>query len=109
MLAKLPADFREEQLHVRLVMRDALSQSFVEDHIPFAGSAKDPRSQLFIVANDLVSIGKQSCLSPIKDKADVIELIRVNRIPADFATGLNPYVRDTFRAMWQAAQVDEEF
>jgi hypothetical protein len=43
----------------------------------------------------------------LKDLADVLELIRVNRLPADFGSGLHVYVRDKFEELWAAAQGGE--
>jgi len=40
----------------------------------------------------------------LKDLADVIELIRINELPADYAERLHPYVRDRFAELWEAAQ-----
>ncbi len=45
----------------------------------------------------------------LQDLADVIQLIRVNHLPSDFTTRLNPFVHEKFREMWQAAQVDEDY
>jgi hypothetical protein len=36
----------------------------------------------------------------VKDLGDVQELIRVLKLPRDFATKLNPYVRDGFFGLW---------
>lgn len=44
----------------------------------------------------------------MQDLADVMNLIRINHLPLDYATTLNPYVADKFREMWYAAQVDDE-
>lgn len=41
----------------------------------------------------------------LKDLADVIELIRVNALPATYQERLHPYVRERFVDLWQAAQV----
>ena len=41
----------------------------------------------------------------LKDLADVIELIRVNALPAEYQERLHPYVRERFVELWQAAQV----
>jgi hypothetical protein len=41
----------------------------------------------------------------LKDLADVLELVRVATLPVDLADQLNPYVRDKYRELWQAAQV----
>ena len=38
----------------------------------------------------------------LKDLADVQELIRVLKLPKEFADGLNPYVRDKFIELWTA-------
>ena len=38
----------------------------------------------------------------LKDLADVQELIRVLKLPRDFAEKLNPYVRDKFIELWTA-------
>ncbi len=43
----------------------------------------------------------------LRDLADVIELIRVNTLPSDYRERLDPYVRDRFGELWQAAQVTE--
>ena len=39
--------------------------------------------------------------------ADVIELIRVNDLPADYREKLHPYVRSRFAELWEAAQATE--
>ena len=38
-----------------------------------------------------------------QDLADVIELIRVNRLPLAHAALLNPYVAEKFCELWRAA------
>lgn len=43
----------------------------------------------------------------LKDLADVLELIRALKIPADLADNLNPYVRERYLELWQAAQVQD--
>ena len=45
----------------------------------------------------------------LQDMADVIQLIRANQLPAGYSDQLNPYVREKFHEMWQAAQVQEEY
>jgi hypothetical protein len=42
----------------------------------------------------------------LKDLGDVQELIKALDLPAEFAEGLNPYVRDKFRELWQGALKD---
>ena len=41
----------------------------------------------------------------LRDLADVIELIRLNALPAEYGDRLHPYVRDRFGDLWHAAQV----
>ena len=43
----------------------------------------------------------------LKDLADVLELIRVARLPEAFAETLNPYVRDKYEELWRAAQTED--
>ncbi|MEM6330166.1 MAG: hypothetical protein AAF790_07950 [Planctomycetota bacterium] len=43
-----------------------------------------------------------------RDLDDVIQLLRVNNLPEEYAETLNPYVADKYRELWRAAQVDEE-
>jgi hypothetical protein len=40
----------------------------------------------------------------LKDLSDVLELIKVLELPDDFATGLNPFVRDKFLELWNVAR-----
>ncbi len=44
-----------------------------------------------------------------RDLDDVIQLIRVNQLPLDYADRLDPYVHAKYRELWQAAQVTEDF
>jgi hypothetical protein len=43
----------------------------------------------------------------LKDLADVLELVRVLKLPQEFAGELNPYVRAKFLELWQAAQTND--
>jgi hypothetical protein len=45
----------------------------------------------------------------LQDLADVIQLIRANKLSPDYAKQLNPFVREKFAEMWQAAQVEEDY
>lgn len=40
----------------------------------------------------------------IQDLADVLRLIQLRSLPEDFATQLDPYVREKYREIWRAAQ-----
>jgi len=45
----------------------------------------------------------------LRDLADVLEVIRLQHLPEDFTAQLDPFVRDKFRELWQAAQhADDE-
>jgi len=43
----------------------------------------------------------------LKDLADVIEIIRILRLPAGLAEELDPYVREKYQELWVAAQAEE--
>ena len=45
-----------------------------------------------------------SAADRMQDLADVIALVRANRLPADFAADLDASVRDAFAESWQIAQ-----
>lgn len=42
----------------------------------------------------------------LKDLSDVLELIKIRKLPADFADQLDPYVRDKFRELRDIAEAD---
>jgi hypothetical protein len=44
-----------------------------------------------------------------RDLDDTIQLIRVNRLPLNYAEQLNPFVRPKFEELWQSAQVIEDY
>ena len=43
----------------------------------------------------------------LKDLADVLELVRATKLPAEFATSLDPYVREKYSELWRAAQIED--
>ncbi len=45
----------------------------------------------------------------LQDLADAIQLIKKNGLPPEYAERLNPYVREKFRELWSAAQVEEDY
>jgi hypothetical protein len=45
----------------------------------------------------------------LQDLADAIQLIRVNSLPRNYSGRLDPFVRDKFDELWQAAQVSEDY
>jgi hypothetical protein len=44
----------------------------------------------------------------MQDLADVMNLIRANQLPLEYASSLNPFVADEFRTLWNAAQIEDE-
>ena len=44
-----------------------------------------------------------------RDLDDVIQLIRANKLALDYADTLNAHVREKYRELWQAAQVDDDY
>lgn len=40
----------------------------------------------------------------LKDLSDVLELIKLINLPADFSTQLNPYVKDKYEELWRQAR-----
>jgi hypothetical protein len=44
-----------------------------------------------------------------RDFDDVIQLIRVNRLPDTYSEQLAPYVREKFSELWKASQIEEEY
>jgi hypothetical protein len=44
-----------------------------------------------------------------RDLDDVIQLVRINKLPTSFANQLNPYVREKYQELWHAAQVNEDY
>ena len=45
----------------------------------------------------------------LQDLADAIQLIRINALPQDYTGQLNPFVREKFIELWQAAQISEDY
>lgn len=45
----------------------------------------------------------------MQDFADVMNLIKANNLPQNYADQLNPYVADKFGELWQAAQVVDDY
>jgi hypothetical protein len=43
----------------------------------------------------------------LKDLADVLELVRAAKLPAELAASLNPYVREKYEELWRAAQIED--
>ena len=45
----------------------------------------------------------------LQDLADVMQLIRVNKLPKSFVNALNPYVGEKYTELWQAAQIEDDY
>jgi hypothetical protein len=43
----------------------------------------------------------------LKDLADVLEMIRILKLPAGLAEELHPYVQEKYRELWGAAQTED--
>ena len=43
----------------------------------------------------------------LKDLADVLEMIRILKLPAGLAEELDPYVQEKYRELWGAAQTED--
>ena len=43
----------------------------------------------------------------LKDLADVLELVRAAKLPAELATSLDPYVREKYLELWRAARTED--
>jgi hypothetical protein len=43
----------------------------------------------------------------LKDLADVLELVRAAKLPAELAASLDPYVREKYLELWRAAQIED--
>lgn len=44
-----------------------------------------------------------------RDLDDAIQLIRINSLPLDYSGQLDPFVREKFIELWQAAQISEDY
>jgi Uncharacterised nucleotidyltransferase len=60
----------------------------------------------FLQLAKLIELKLASGTAPgrIKDLGDVQELIRVLKLPADFANQLNPYVQELYKKLWTEVQ-----
>jgi hypothetical protein len=52
---------------------------------------------------------KMAASHRMQDMADVMNLIRINRLDLSFCDQLNPYVAEKFHELWSAAQVNEDY
>lgn len=76
---------------------------------PMGGIWKDVK---ILPLRDLIELklasGKTSP-ARMRDLVDVMELIKVNRLPADYADQLHPFVREKYAEMWNNAQVKDPY
>lgn len=45
----------------------------------------------------------------MQDMADVMNLIRINKLATSYSQSLNPYVATKFEELWKAAQINEDY
>jgi hypothetical protein len=45
----------------------------------------------------------------MQDMADVMNLIRINKLATRYSQSLNPYVATKFEELWKAAQINEDY
>ena len=96
-----------------------LTGDFPGDGLPKPVSFPDPADPAVTLAGDrfrilalpkLVELKLASGMTAphrLKDLADVLELIRAARLDETLAKELSPFVRDKYRELWRAAQVEE--
>jgi hypothetical protein len=78
---------------------------------PAAAAVPGARVRLLPLAKllELKLASGMSAPHRLRDLADVLEIIRLQQLPEDFAAGLDPSVQEKFRELWRAAQhVDPE-
>lgn len=71
----------------------------------------DPDGLPFLNLKTLLELKTASGMTAphrMQDLADVMNLIRINKLPSDYAGSLHPFVREKFDELWQLAQVVEE-
>ncbi len=107
-------NLRDTKTGVRIEF--VISGQFPGDGQPKPVSFPDPASVSVIIDNiryvnlqTLVELKLASGMTNpgrLRDLADVQELIRVLRLPSDYAEQLNPYVRDRFTELQTAVEAD---
>jgi len=76
-----------------------------------AAAAVKPKRLALLPLPRLIELKLASGISApdrLKDLADVLEVIRTLKLPAGLADELDPYVRDKYRELWQAAQIQRQ-
>lgn len=79
---------------------------------PESAAERDDQAIPFLSLKLLLELKLASGMTAVhrpRDLDDVIQLIRANQLTLQYAEELNPYVRDKYRELWQAAQVDEDY
>lgn len=75
-----------------------------------AGAAIESQRFRILILPKLVELKLASGMTAphrLKDLADVLELVRAAKLPAELADVLNPYVREKYLELWRAAQVED--
>jgi hypothetical protein len=76
-----------------------------------AAAAVKPRQLALLPLPLLIQLKLASGMTAphrLKDLADVLEVIRILKLPAELVQELNPYVQAKFLELWQAAQTADE-
>jgi hypothetical protein len=104
--------------HLRDTELGIKTKFLVEGHFPDDGKPKpvafpNPAAVSFENAGiryiqlpallDLKLASGMTSPSRLKDLADVLEVIKLLGLPREYAANLNPYVREKFEELWQAA------
>ena len=69
------------------------------------GSATEIDGLRIVTVETLIELKLASGMTAphrLRDLADVLELIKIRQLPADFAERLDPYVRDKYLELWNA-------
>lgn len=75
-----------------------------------ASAAVKPRRLALLPLPRLIELKLASGMTAphrLKDLADVLEVIRILKLPAKLEDELDPYVREKYRELWQAAQTKD--
>lgn len=78
---------------------------------PETVAERDPAGYPVLTLRALIELKLASGISAahrLEDLADVIQLIRVNRLGREYGDALDPYVRAKFLELWTSAQANDE-
>ncbi len=79
---------------------------------PESVSERNAEGLPFISLKTLIELKLASGMTAahrMQDMADVMNLIRVNKLAVGYSQSLNPYVATKFEELWNAAQINEDY